>query len=232
MFRAGYGVYYDTINAFTKSIPQTGFSQTTSTNLTNDFGATWLVGDPQHGISPMSDPFPVRANGTRFDDPTNSALGLMTVAGRSFSFDPFNNQRAHEQRWRVGVQQQLGSNTAVEIAYAGSYSDDVYITRNLNSLPSQYWATGNVRNNAVATNLSSNVANPFYLGNFLDWRNRIPLLYQNMSTLGFFTSKTIAKQQLLLPFRRCPRFRRPILPTGKPVPTILRSHCNVECRRD
>ena len=200
VLRAGYGVYYDTINAFTKGIPQLGFSQTTSTNLTNDFGVTWLAGDPRNGISPMSDPFPVRANGTRFDEPTNSALGLMMVAGRSFSFDPFQNNRAHEQRWRVGVQHQLGSSTAVEIAYAGTYSDKVYITKNLNSLPAQYWATGNVRNNTISSNLTSNVTNPFYIGNFAGLAQSNPLVYQAMSTLGFFTSRTIAKSQLLLPF--------------------------------
>jgi len=215
VIRAGYGVYYDTINAFTKSIPQTGFSQTTSTNLTNDFGATWLVGDPQHGVSPMSDPFPIRANGTRFDPASNSSLGLMTVAGRSFSFDPFNNQRAHEQRWRVGLQQQLGANTAIEIAYAGSYSDDVYITKNLNALPAQYWATGNIRNNAIATNLAANVANPFYIGNFAGLAQSNPALYQNMSTLGFFTSKTIPKQQLLLPFSQMTGLLQTNSPDGK-----------------
>jgi hypothetical protein len=200
VLRAGYGVYYDTINAFTRGIPQTGFSQTTSTNLSNDFGATWLAGNPPGGISPLRDPFPLRANGTRFDDPTNSSLGLMTVAGRNFSYDPFNTRRAHEQRWRAGVQQQIGADTAMEIAYSGSYSDNVYISRNFNSLPGQYWATGNVRNNTIATNLAANVSNPFYLGNFAGLAQSNPLLYQNMSTLGFFTSKTIAKQQLLLPF--------------------------------
>lgn len=47
----------------------------------SDFEVTWLVGDPRNGISPLRDPFPVRADGTRFDVPVRDGLGSMAVAG-------------------------------------------------------------------------------------------------------------------------------------------------------
>ncbi|MBI2690208.1 MAG: carboxypeptidase regulatory-like domain-containing protein [Acidobacteria bacterium] len=200
VLRGGYGVFYDTLNAFNKGFSQLGFNRTTSTNLTNDFGMNWLAGDPYNGVSPMSDPFPLRADGTRFDVPTRDGLGPMAVAGRGFTFDAFDTRRSRQQRWRIGVQQQLGTSTVLEIAYAGSYSDRVYLTRNLNGLPEQYWADGLVRNNAIASALNANVPNPFYIGNFSQLAASSPLVYKDMSTLGFFTSRTARKQQLLRPF--------------------------------
>ena len=57
-----------------------------NTQLTKDAGTNWLAGDPQNGISPLVDPFPVRANGTRFDVPLQDALGSMARAGQDFTF--------------------------------------------------------------------------------------------------------------------------------------------------
>src|SRR5262249_17772107 len=36
--RGGYGIYYDTLNVMNFAPDQTGYSRTTTTNLTNDFG--------------------------------------------------------------------------------------------------------------------------------------------------------------------------------------------------
>jgi hypothetical protein len=67
ILRGGYGVYFDSINVQNETLVQSGFSRSTSTNLTNDFGVTWLAGNPGAGVSPMADPFPVRSDGTRFE---------------------------------------------------------------------------------------------------------------------------------------------------------------------
>jgi len=142
VIRGGYGLFFDTLNAMLNAPNQTGFSRTTSTLLTTDFGYNWLVGNPRAGVSPMTDPFPVRGDGTRFDVPLRDALGSMTLAGRSFTFYPNNVRHARQQRWRVGVQRQFGQTIVVEASYAGSYSDRNYLGRALNPLPEKYGSSG------------------------------------------------------------------------------------------
>lgn len=197
VLRGGYGVFYDSLNALYLNPNQFGYSRNTSTNISNDFGQTWLVGDPANGVSPLTDPFPVRADGTRFDQPVRNSLGSMAYAGSSFSFQDYGIRRARNQRWRFGVQRQLTSSTVVEAAYAGTYANRVYVSHPENILPGQYWATGNERNNAIASDLSQNVPNPFHISNFQDLRASQPAVYQQMSTLGFFTAPIIRKDQLL-----------------------------------
>ncbi|MGH9657884.1 MAG: TonB-dependent receptor domain-containing protein, partial [Bryobacteraceae bacterium] len=81
VLRGGYGMYFDTLNVLNRSDAlagypdQTGFSRTTSTLVTTDFGVNWLAGAPQNGVSSLRDPFPIRANGTRYDVPTRDGLG-------------------------------------------------------------------------------------------------------------------------------------------------------------
>ncbi len=200
VLRAGYGIFYDSWNALRFGIQQLGFSRTTSTNLTNDFGMTWLVGDPRNGVSPLRDPFPVRADGSRFDAPVRDGLGLMAVAGRSFTYNPYDAKRSRQQRWRFGAQHQLGASMVVEVAYAGSYTDRAYVNWNLNFVPEKFWADGLVRNDAIASNLNANVPNPFQISNFRSLAQSHPMVWTDMSTLGFYASPTVRKSQLLLPY--------------------------------
>ncbi len=200
VLRAGYGVFYDTLNATNEGLDQTGFSRTTSTTMTTDFGMNWLVGNPKAGVSPLTDPFPVRTDGTRFDAPLKDALGLMAKVGRGWTFNPFEREHARQQRWRLGLQRQFGNTMVIEVAYVGSYSDRLEVARTLSALPEQYWASGLARNDAVANNLNANVTNPFNLGNFADLRTSSPLVYSEMATNSFFTSSTIRKNQLLRPY--------------------------------
>ncbi|MFN7935932.1 MAG: carboxypeptidase-like regulatory domain-containing protein [Bryobacteraceae bacterium] len=200
VLRAGWGTYFDTWNVHNFTISQQGFSRTTSNPASNDFGMTWVTGDPARGVSPLTNPFPVRADGTRFDEPVKDALGAMAVAGRSYNFNAYDSRRSRQQRWRFGVQQQLGNSLALEVAYAGSYSDRVYVSTPMNPLPGKYWANGQVRDNAIATNLNSNVTNPFLLSNFSSLANSSPLIYRDMAGNAFFNSPTIRKELLLRPF--------------------------------
>jgi hypothetical protein len=48
--------------------------------------------------------------------------------------------------------------------------------------------------------IAGRVTDPTRFGNFPELQKTDPLLYQQLSTLGFFTSRTIAKNQLLRPF--------------------------------
>ncbi len=195
--RAGYGLFFDTNNVLNQSVDQMGYSRNTTTTLTNDYGMTWLVGNPGAGVSPLTDPFPVRSNGTRFDAPVRDTLGAMAAVGRGWSYVDYNTKHARQQRWRAGVQRQIGASAKLDIAYAGSYSDRIAYSRTMVPLPGQYWTTTMVRNDANATNLDANVTNPFYIGNFASLKTTHPVIYQDMSTNSFFTSSTIRKSLLL-----------------------------------
>ncbi len=202
VIRGGYGLFYDTLNVLNQGISQSGYSRSTGTPITPDFGMTWLVADPRNGIPPMADPFPIRADGTRFDTPPREGLGLMHVVGGGFDFNDFNSRHARQQRWHISVQRQLTPNMLVEVSYAGSASDRVYIDdRPLNPLPEQFFADGLVRNDANAGNMDANIASPFRITNFSDIQRSNPFLYGFMANSGFYNaSATIRKNRLLRPY--------------------------------
>jgi Carboxypeptidase regulatory-like domain/TonB dependent receptor-like, beta-barrel len=201
VLRVGYGMFYDTLNTLNVSPDQFGYARTTTVNISDDFGQTWLAGDPGQGISPMSDPFPVRGDGTRFDSPVRNSLGLMARAGSGWSYYDFDYKHPRLQRWRVGMQHQLGPNMAIEVGYTGSKATRLAIAGYRDdALPGSYWATGQTRNNDVASDLNANVVNPFNISNFESLQASDGVVYQQMSTLSFFNSTTIRKNQLLRPF--------------------------------
>jgi hypothetical protein len=198
--RGGYGIYYDTLNVMNQNPDQYGFSRATNALLTNNFGVDWLIGDPKNGISPVKDPFPVRADGTRFDAPPRDSLGSMARVGQGFTFTDYNRVHPRVQRWRIGAQRELTANMMVEVAYWGQWGDRISVGQRLDALPENYWAKGNTRNNALATELNRQVPNPFHISNFESLRSSNPALYQHLTTLGQFTTTTIAKNRLLRPF--------------------------------
>lgn len=200
VLRAGYGMYYDTLNAQTVTPNQSGFSRTTSDPSSTNFGQTWLSGNFANGVSPMADPFPVRSDGTRFDFPVGNALGLMAQEGNGFTYLDPNYKRSRVQRWRAEVQRQFDANMMISASYTGFYTGTLDITRTLSALPAQYWAAGNTRNNTIASNLNLSVANPFYIGNFASLQTSDPVIYQALAARSFFTSTTITKGKLLQPF--------------------------------
>uniref|UniRef100_UPI0039780CAB hypothetical protein n=1 Tax=Salmonella sp. SAL4438 TaxID=3159893 RepID=UPI0039780CAB len=51
---AGYGMYYDVLNSTNFPPNQSGYSATTTNVPSVDFGQTWILGDPQRGVSPMA----------------------------------------------------------------------------------------------------------------------------------------------------------------------------------
>jgi hypothetical protein len=213
VIRAGYGWYYDTINVNNFVANQSGFSQATGTTVTTDNGLTFLGSFPapspfassalSNTKNLLTDPFPVRADGTRFDVPLGNKLGLMSRVGTSWDDGNYSFWRdvkpPFQQRWRLGVQRQLRSDMVVEVAYNGALSK-IPVRQRMNYLPKQYWATGGVRVQSVDDDLNRNVTNPFNIKNFASLATSDPVLYKWMSTQGFFTGTTIRKHQLLRPF--------------------------------
>ena len=197
--KAGYGIYYDTLNA-TAIVPnQLGFNSTTTVASSNDFGQTWVSGDPKNGISPLTNPFPVRADGARFVAPVGNSLGGDTTDGGTYTYGNLNREHARMQRWRAGVQQELGKNMTVEVAYVGSFADNVDVDVRQDALPQQYWNNTQVRNTTLASNMNANVVNPFYIGNFDAIRTSNPTLYARLAAQALYTSSTIPKNRLLRP---------------------------------
>jgi len=220
VIRGGAGVFYDTLNVTNNSPNQTGFNQSTSYTTDNNAGSTWKTGDPNNGISPMADPFPPVLNGQRYNTTTTGGLGFDTLTGRSYSSQFYATERAHQYRWRIGLQRQIGKLNLVSMTYTGSYSSDVYISQNLNSVPAAYWWTGTSRNTAIDSWLNGGVTNPFRLStNFPNLANENPALWADMNTQSFFTNSTISRAQLLKPFPQMTGLTQQMSPLG-----LVRTH--------
>jgi hypothetical protein len=208
VLKAGYGLYYDTLNAADYTANITGFSSTTTNTNSTDFGQTFSLGNPYAGVLGISDPFPLRSDGTRFDAPTGDTLGVNAAAGLTApgtdndSYPTSNRKHARQQRWRFAIQRELAANLSVEVAYDGSYSDRIGVNIRQDYLPEQYWIPGslNARDAAAQTLLASNVTNPYNITNFAALRTSDPVLYQRMASNSFFTSPTTQRNRLLRPF--------------------------------
>ena len=216
--KGGYGLYYDTLNAADYNQNNVGYSATTNNTNSTDFGQTFLLGNPYAGQLGFADPFPVRADGTRFDEPTGDALGVDTIAGSTnYTVQNQGHEHARQQRWRIGLQREIARNLSVEVAYDGSYSDRVEVAIRGDYLPEQYWIPGslNARDTAAQALLTSNVTNPYTIANFTALRTSDPVLYQRMAANGFFTATTVQRHRLLRPFSQINNLTFSNLPLGE-----------------
>ena len=93
-------------------------------------------------FSGISDPFPVRADGTRFQAPVGASLGVDTSTGAALAVQNQNHVHARQQKWRIGVQRELLKNLSVEVAYDGSYSDRNEISIRQDYLPAAVLDSG------------------------------------------------------------------------------------------
>jgi hypothetical protein len=215
VIRGGAGVFYDTLNVTSNTPNQTGFNRTTTFTTERDAGTIWRTGDPGSGISPMMDPFPAVGR-DRFDIATSGALGLDTQAGRSYTYSDYDTRRAHQYRWRLGIQREIGKRSVVSLMYAGTYSTDVYITNDINPVPAEYWWRGNTRNTAIDSWLNGGVSNPFRLpNNFPGLQASNPALYADMNSQSFFTNTTVSRGQLLKPFPHMTGLSQSQTPEGR-----------------
>jgi hypothetical protein len=132
-------------------INQPGYSATTSLSAPSSSGAAVTS-----TTATLSNPFP---NG--FSSAVGSAAGLLTNVGSVASF--FNPQvkNPYSLRWNFGLQEQLSSNTVLEVLYVGNHSVHLPVSfTQLNGIPRQYLSTLPVRD-GNETYLSNSVPNPF-----------------------------------------------------------------------
>ena len=192
--KGGWGLFYDTLNATDYGGNNLGYNSTTTNTNSTDFGQTFSIG--------LSDPFPVRADGTRFIQPFGDTLGVDASTGTALSVQNRNHEHGRQQKWRIGVQREVLKNLSVEVAYDGSYSDRTEISIRQDYLPQQYWIPGslNARDATAQAALVANVPNPYAIANFASLQATNPVLYQRMASLAFFTSSTAQVNRLLRPF--------------------------------
>lgn len=168
--RGGFGVFVDPL--LLANPYQYGFSQTTQMTVTNDNYLTPL--------NFLSNPFP-----GGILPPSGSSLGAGTALGQAVNFLNPNPMNPYSMRWDFSVQHELPGQMVLEVAYIGSHSIHELVNRPLDSIPPQYLSTSPVRDNATISLLTGAVTNPF--------QGLLP----NGGTLN---GKTVALQQLLLPF--------------------------------
>lgn len=205
VIRTGWGMYADTYNINNNRPSNIGYNLPTSTVLTNDNGLSFCCGvgaAANLGAQIMSNPFPERAGAGRFDVPLQNALGYIAHAGRNWNSGDyalvFDYMPAIQHRWRFGIQRELAHNLMIDLAYNGAYAKLPMMYR-IDALPSQFWATGSVRNQAQDDLLNTNVANPFNIRNLSSIQSSNPTLYQYLTTQGLFTGSNIRLHQLLRP---------------------------------
>lgn len=206
VIRGGWGMYQDTLNVSNDRPAVNGFSQPTSTPISNDAGLTFCCGiDAATGIAQgrtvMNDPFPVRpaAGNSRFDDLFGNALDGIALYNGTITAGPWNFRPALQHRWRISYQRELAGNLMFDISYNGAYSY-IPVTRRVNALPERYWTRGMVRDQANDNYLNANVANPFRLTNLAPIQQSNPTLYRFMSGQGLYTSSVISRNRLLRPY--------------------------------
>ena len=216
VFRGGYGLYYDTNNVLFGSTNSSTFNSSTGNPaLTNDNGQTWNVGNPLGGAPILSDPFPAIYGGSRYVSAVGTAYGNLAQVAGNPGFWGYNWQHARQQRWRLSLQRQLAANLMLEVAYDGSYSDQISVSHALSVVPAQFYNFAASRNDAVASAMSATLPNPFLPANFADIKASNPTLYTNiLNTSGFFTSKTITVAQLLRGYQQMNGLTQSNVPAG------------------
>ena len=201
VLKAGYGLYYDTLNAADYTNVTTGYSSTTTNTNSTDFGRTFTLGNPYAGVLANANPFPVRADGLRFVQPVNDALGVNTAIGTAQTLR-FDLKHARQQRTRVAIQREVVRNTSVEVSFDYMFSDRAPIDIRQDYLPAQFWIPGslNARDAAAQGVLDGNVANPYAIANLASLATSNPTLYGWITGNSFFTAANVPRNRLLRPF--------------------------------
>jgi hypothetical protein len=172
--RGGYGIFYpqftlyanNTVSQAQLPLTQLGYSNSTSMNVSAPSGL------PQ---DTLANPFP---NGQIA--PVGSSLGLSTLLGQSITVDDTTDRRPRVQQFQVGFERQFASDFVFNLTYAGSRSDRMPVTQNVDPIPIAY-----ATNPALSPGgIFPQVTNPF----------------KGVITVGSLSGATVSLPQLLTPF--------------------------------
>ena len=144
--RGGFGRFYDLDR---QNVNQSGFSRRTLLVPSLNNGQSFLAS--------TATPYP-----GGIDRPNGAAQGLLTFAGQGVSYFNSGLRTPYTQRWQFSVQREVVKDMALEVAYVGSMSQDLRISRAQNPIPRQFLSTAVTRDQPAIDALSRAVTNPFY----------------------------------------------------------------------
>jgi hypothetical protein len=184
VWRGGWGIFYVPNNM--GNFRQDGFSL-----------ATQLVTSLDNNLTPfhyLSNPFPAGLT-----QPPGSAEGLLTGVGQSITAGKAEVdgvpgfRHGLNQQFSMGFQFALPGQVSVETSYAGTVSQRLTMTRNINQYPDRFLALGNRLNATVSNPFNGVITNP-------------------TSALSLPTTSV---SQLLRPFPHLTGFTQSTLPSGR-----------------
>ncbi len=160
VFRGGYGITY----LPTMDIGQNnGFS--TSTSFVSSVNNAGLV-----PLNYLNNPYP-----SGILQPVGSSQGLGTLIGQSLTYSNPDRKIPYVHQFSAQIQQQLPAKMLLSVGYAGSRTEDLEVSKQINVIPASALSLG--------TGLLASVPNPF--------SGRVS---------GTLNTQNTTVQQLLLPF--------------------------------
>lgn len=147
VLRGGFGVFYDSFG-LAPGIVQTGFFQSTPYVATLDNYLT--------PASTFSNPFP-----SGLIPSPGASAGLATNLGQAVTFFEADPKNPYSLKWNFNVQRELGWGTVLEAGYTGNRVNHIGINQALSFVPRPFLSASPVRDQAVISNLTATVPNPF-----------------------------------------------------------------------
>ncbi|MBZ5579429.1 MAG: TonB-dependent receptor [Acidobacteriia bacterium] len=183
VLRGGFGMYQGFLGERRSDVQQAGFSQQTPFSAFAADGTTL--------VRTLSNPF------DSLLQPVGNSLGGQTYVGQNVTYFNQNPLMPTMYRWQMDVQRQLPGGILFEVGYVGNKGVHQEIDKNTNGLPDQYLSTSPFRDNSTTCTAGQGCGNGYVTA-------QVPNPYYGLTmprgTPAGFTSTTISRQQLLLPF--------------------------------
>jgi len=176
VLRGGYGIYYQPSNQLGG---QTGFFVDTPYFATDLSGR---VGIPELAFNTFANPFPAGLL-----SPPGADAGLSTQLGQAITFDDPNRPLPSIRQWNMGFQRELTRNIILDVAYVGSYVQNLPATHGSNNPPDG----GLLINELSAADLAKGSA---YL------QQQVPNPFAGLLPGSNRNFPTIQRQELLKPY--------------------------------
>lgn len=183
VLRGGFGIYQGFLGERRGDVQQAGYTQNTP------FSA--FAADGTTITTTLSNPF------TSLLQPAGNSLGGQTYVGQNITVFNQNPGMPTMYRWQMDVQHQLPGGVLFEVGYVGNKGVRIEIFKNVNGLPNQYLSTLPYRDNSTTCTAGQGCGNGYITAQVPN-----PFLGLTMppGTPASFTSTTISRQQLLLPY--------------------------------